>query len=559
MARRRRFGRSHPRAVVGVTADGVVELDLVRDGPHALIAGTTGAGKSELLRTLVVAMAASNSPDDLTFVLIDYKGGSTFDACADLPHTVGVVTDLDDRLAERALVSLEAELRRRERLLRRVGADDLDAFRSAGSDRPLPRLVVIIDEFAALAADVPGFLPSLVGIAQRGRSLGIHLVLATQRPAGVVSDEIRANTNLRIALRLQDRADAVDIVGAAEPVSFPRGFPGRAMLRLGAGDTVEFQTAHSSGEWRPVQNDGLRVRSEAGPRQPVGADGSAESSPGNVTELTALARAIRAAASLTEVRPPFRPWLDPLPTVLPATSLNGEEVGIIDEPAEQRQAPLRWERLAGNLALIGSLGSGTTTALRTLLVAAGDNTQCYVIDARGDGSLEAVAGLPGCGAVVGPHEVERRVRLVRFLADELVRRQAEPAMPRSSIILAVDGLGTLLANLSGPADFEDHARLLRVLTDGVSSGIHTVATIERPGAVPHSALAALTQRWLFHLEDPAEAATLGVRAVAVPPPIPGRLLLVDRRCEAHLAVLSVPAASVGSDGTAAAADHRNAG
>ena len=139
---------------------------------------------------------------------------------------------------------------------------------------------------------------------------------------------------------------------------------------------------------------------------------------------------------------------------------------------------------------------------------------------------------------------------MRFLADELVRRQADPAVPRPSIILAVDGLGALLATLSGPADFEDHARLLRVLTDGVSSGIHTVATIERPGAVPHSALAALTLRWLFHLDDPVEATTLGVRAVAVPTPIPGRLLLVDRRCEAQLAVLTVPASSAGLDGAA---------
>ena len=110
---------------------------------------------------------------------------------------------------------------------------------------------MVIDEFATLAADLPDFLPSLVGVAQRGRSLGIHLVLATQRPAGVVSDEIRANTNLRIALRLQDRADAVDIVGSAEPASFPRGVPGRAMLRLGAGETVVFQTAHSAGRAPP--------------------------------------------------------------------------------------------------------------------------------------------------------------------------------------------------------------------------------------------------------------------------------------------------------------------
>ena len=116
-----------------------------------------------------------------------------------------------------------------------------------------------------MAADLPGFLPSLVGVAQRGRSLGIHLVLATQRPAGVVSDEIRANTNLRIALRLQDRADAVDIVGVADPASFPRGVPGRAMLRLGAGETVVFQTAHSSGAHRPPGDGGCASVAPAGP------------------------------------------------------------------------------------------------------------------------------------------------------------------------------------------------------------------------------------------------------------------------------------------------------
>jgi S-DNA-T family DNA segregation ATPase FtsK/SpoIIIE len=538
-----RRSSTHPRAVLGMTADGVVEIDLVRDGPHALIAGTTGSGKSELLRTLVASLAAGASPDDLTFVLIDYKGGSTFDACADFPHTVGVVTDLDERLAERALVSLEAEIRRRERLLRGVGADELDAYRAAlGADAdPLPRLVVVIDEFAAMAADLPGFLAALVGVAQRGRSLGIHLILATQRPAGVVSDEIRANTNLRIALRLQDRADAIDIVGVGDPASFPRGIPGRAMLRLGAGETVVFQTAHSSGVHR-TDGGALGVRLGLGDDGPVSGGGRRPGAPDHaaVTELAALTRSIRAAASLSDVRPPFRPWLEPLPMMLPAAAIDGDAVGLVDEPAGQRQVPLRWDRSAGNLVLIGSLGSGTTTAVRTLIAAAGPVPHCYVIDARGDGLLDAVAELPNCGAVVGLHDAERRVRLVRFLADELARRQAQPAAPRQPIIFAIDGLGALLACLAGPADIDDHARLLRVLTDGAAAGIHTVATIERPGGVAHAALAALTQRWLFHVDDPIECVTLGIRAAAVPGPIPGRILLTDRRCEAQLAVLPLP-------------------
>jgi S-DNA-T family DNA segregation ATPase FtsK/SpoIIIE len=226
--------------------------------------------------------------------------------------------------------------------------------------------------------------------------------------------------------------------------------------------------------------------------------------------------------------------------VLPAAAVDGDAVGLVDEPVEQRQVPLRWNRSAGNLVLIGSLGSGTTTAVRTLIAAAGPVPHCYVVDARGDGLLDAVAALPNCGAVVGLHDVERRLRLVRFLADELAARQARPDAPRRPIILAIDGLGALLACLAGPRDVDDHARLLRVLTDGAAAGIHTVATIERPGGVAHAALAALTQRWLFHVDDPIECVTLGVRAAAVPPSIPGRILLTDRRCEAQLAVLPLP-------------------
>ena len=232
-----------PRTVIGVAGDGVVDIDLDRDGPHALMAGTTGAGKSELLRTLVVGLAVASSPDHLTFVLIDYKGGSTFDACARLPHVIGVVTDLDEHLANRALRSLHAELRRREQMLRRVGAADLAAYRGLATSDVLPRLVVVIDEFAALVSEQPDFLHALVGIAQRGRSLGVHLILATQRPSGVISDDIRANTNLRLALRLHDTTDAIDVVGDTAPAAIPRGLAGRAVMRLGPDEILTFQTA----------------------------------------------------------------------------------------------------------------------------------------------------------------------------------------------------------------------------------------------------------------------------------------------------------------------------
>ena len=240
-----------PQATIGVAADGPLVVDLVADGPHALVAGTTGAGKSELLRTLVAGLALGSSPDHLTFVLVDFKGGSAFDACARLPHVTGMVTDLDDHLAARALRCLEAELRHREHRLRAAGVEDLTAFRqlaaiAAEPLEPIARLVVVVDEFATLAAELPDFVDSLVGIAQRGRSLGVHLVLATQRPSGSVSDHIRANTNLRICLRVQDEADSRDVIDGPDAATLPRRRPGRALARLGPGELVAFQTARTT-------------------------------------------------------------------------------------------------------------------------------------------------------------------------------------------------------------------------------------------------------------------------------------------------------------------------
>jgi S-DNA-T family DNA segregation ATPase FtsK/SpoIIIE len=242
-------GRS-TQAVLGESYDGPFGIDLSKDGPHALIAGTTGSGKSELLQTIVASLAAVNRPDEMTFVLIDYKGGSAFAECARLPHTVGMVTDLDARQVARALVSLSAELTRRERILAAAGAKDIEAYQLLVDARragPLPRLAIVVDEFAAMSRDLPDFVTGLVNIAQRGRSLGLHLILATQRPSGVVSAEIRANTNLRIALRVTDPADSADVIGVPDAATIAQSSPGRAYVRLGHASLVPFQAGRVGG------------------------------------------------------------------------------------------------------------------------------------------------------------------------------------------------------------------------------------------------------------------------------------------------------------------------
>ena len=237
-------------------------VDFVADGPHALVGGTTGAGKSELLRTLVASLAASVDPDHLTFVLVDFKGGSAFDECARLPHTVGMVTDLDEHLAERAL----ALPRGRAQV---PGADAARRGRGRPARLPAqgrcpsrcPGLLVIIDEFATLKAELPEFIDALVGVAQRGRSLGVHMLLATQRPQGAINENIKANTNMRIALRVQEDGDSA--TSSTSPTRPP------SPARRPGGPTSGWGPTRSSPSSRPCPRDPGRGLAGARRRGPL--------------------------------------------------------------------------------------------------------------------------------------------------------------------------------------------------------------------------------------------------------------------------------------------------
>jgi len=521
---------------LGVGPDGPFVVDLERDGPHALIAGTTGAGKSELLRSLVAGLAATATPERVNFVFIDYKGGSAFDRCAELPHVVGLVTDLDDDLAERALVCLHAELAHRERELRAAGVADLRDHRRLPGVPPIPSLVVCIDEFAALAAELPQFLASLVGIAQRGRSLGVHLVLATQRPAGVVNDDIRANTNLRIALRVQDRQDSLDVIEVADAALLPRERPGRALVRLGPGEVVEVQTALATGvaagpvDERPaIRPFGLLGTTDERGEARHGAALGAGIGRGGATDLEHMVR--RARRDWTGPAPRL-PWPPPLPTSLAhddarLTAVSDQPacrtllLGLADEPTQQRQVAAGWDPTAGHLAVVGVAGSGTTTALRAIAVAAARSGRhdLWVIDA-GRGELADLADLPTCGGVVRATEQERLRRLLARLDQELAARRDRTTAgglsesgPRALVVL-IDGYDHLVAASDGAGEPE----LDRLLAEGAGVGIHVAVAVARPGALAPRVAASMTQRLVLRLADPHDAAILG--AAPLPPDAP---------------------------------------
>nr|WP_226898932.1 FtsK/SpoIIIE domain-containing protein [Nonomuraea phyllanthi] len=312
--------RGSTEALIGVGPDGPFSVDLRLDGPHGLIAGTTGAGKSELLQTLICALAVANRPDQLTFVLIDYKGGAAFKECVRLPHTVGMVSDLDGHLTQRALDSLAAEIRRRERLLASAGAKDIEDYTGPG----MPRLVLIIDEFAALVAELPDFVTGLVDIARRGRSLGIHLILATQRPAGVVTADIQANTSLRIALRVTEPAESADVIDLPDAAHISKSTPGRCYVRSGVGAATAVQTARVGGRSpappsvSPLAGPSARLRVLEVPWRSLGKPLPPPPEPeedSTSTDLTLVADALIEATRLAAVPVQPSPWLEPLPTL----------------------------------------------------------------------------------------------------------------------------------------------------------------------------------------------------------------------------------------------------
>lgn len=556
--------RSSPRntrGVVGYSLDGPFSLDLVSHGPHGLVAGTTGAGKSEFLQTLVASLAVVNRPDAMTFVLVDYKGGAAFKDCVDLPHTVGLVTDLDTHLVERALVSLGAELTHREHLLAAAGAKDLDDYIDYASRRPelvpIPRLVIVIDEFASMARELPDFVTGLVNVAQRGRSLGIHLILATQRPSGVVSAEIRANTNLRVALRVTDSGESTDVIDARDAASISALTPGRAYARLGHSSLIPFQTGRVGGR-RPVGDRAATVDPpflrpvswlELGlpaPQRPRKVSETDE-----VTDLSVLVTAIKRTNDMLGLPAQRRPWLPPLP-LAPVVELSSEPVlgergcptfswAVQDLPRQQRQEPVTVDLATfGHLHIIGAPRTGRSQALRTFAAAAASaasvaDLHMYGLDC-GNGALLPLTKLPHCGAVVQRSETDRAARLLTRLHAEVLSRQrtlgeggfADVSEQRASspegerlphILLLLDrweGFMGTLSEYDGGALTELIQTLLR---EGASAGVHLVMAGDR--MLLSGRMGSLCEdKLLLRLSDRTDASLAGLNPRAIPENLP---------------------------------------
>ncbi|GGF56847.1 cell division protein FtsK [Marmoricola endophyticus] len=542
------------RAPIGVGEQGALTLDLVRDGPHGLVGGTTGSGKSEFLRSFVAGLAALNDPTRLTFILIDFKGGAAFAACERLPHTIGTVSNLDEQLADRALRALEAEMRYRQTVFASAGEgiDNLDAYLATKPAVPMPRLLLVVDEFAMLAKEYPDVLQSLVSVAAVGRTLGVHMILATQRPAGVVNDDILANTNLRVALRVQSRDDSSNVIGVPDASAIGRTQMGRAYIKLGQDDITPVQTALVTGraetesslmiDAQPVLFGREPEQKQAGPVREDAA-----------TDLDLLIDAVVEANDAAGYGPPRPVWPEPLGerVSLSVTEPEGQgDVGamedgtlqfaVADDPDGQRQLPAGWDMDRGNIMFIGIPGSGTSTTLSTIALTLAatyspDELDILVLD-MGTRDLAPLADLPHTAAYVGSGAAnrEQQIRLLKYLRAEVDKRKANPGGHRRTVLL-LDGLATLKDEYDDFEGMQHLEGLYRAYADGPDVGMWTAVATTRAKAVPSAIDEVTTQKMLFRLADNYDYAAAGVPKKLAPPAIAGRCVVAETKLQAHVA------------------------
>ena len=558
-------GRGDLAAPVGVAAAGVLTVDLREQGPHALVGGTSGSGKSEFLRAWVTALAARHSPRRLNFLLVDFKGGTAFQDCARLPHVVGVVTDLSDHLLGRIHQSLLAELKRREAEMARFGHKEFVDFARLQPDDASPVLVVVFDEFEQLLAEHPAFVSDVIApIARLGRGLGIHLVLGTQKPQGSVPEAVRSNTNIRVALRMLSEVHSRDVIDSADAARIAPSARGRAYLRLSHESLRPFQVAYAgarSGLERgePAISD-LRADAASEQCSPDAGERTLDGSgiPTDFERLTLAMVAVHAASGLAA---PRRPWLPPLPEVLrlsdlpPPAGLSSDGphamLGLLDEPRRQIQRPL-YHSLGGNghLLVYGAARSGKSTLLRTFacsLAVRNPPTKVwlYGLDFSG-GALRSLEALPHVGGVACADEPERVAQLLRMLICQVAKRHREVGPDWPAIVVLVDEYSTfrtVFERIDGGRYLDLLEALLR---DGRALDVHCVITTSQRRDLSGLLSASITRRVLLR-PDRQDADAMGLapdlRPVSALPPGRG---FMDGRLELQVAVLAdgTPASEV---------------
>lgn len=571
---------------VGVAADGsVFLLDLHEkyQGPHGLIAGMTGSGKSEFIITFILSLALNFHPDEVSFVLIDYKGGGLVGAFEDkdrgihLPHLAGTITNLDGAAIQRSLMSIESELKRREKIFAKAksianeGTMDIytyqKLYRNGKVKTPLPHLFIISDEFAELKNQEPEFMNQLVSTARIGRSLGVHLILATQKPAGVVSPEINSNAKFRICLKVQTRADSDEMLRRPEAAELKE--TGRFYLQVGYNEYFALgQSAWCGAPYTPQddveihRDDSIQFIDDAG-QNIVQIRPTVKKKDSGVSQLVAIVKYLTMVAEREKIST-GKLWMDPLQknisiqNLLDTMNIENQKgiavpVGMIDDPENQKQYIFHLNiQECKNYLILGGNQSGKTTFLETVLYAvirkySPEDVNFYVLDYSG-GLLQIFRHAAHCGGVWLEGEEEQAEKLFRLLKEIIAERKEKFLKAEVSnfdayrkiqkiplIMFVIDNISGLSSWKGGQDIYYELNTLMR---EGNSVGIKFFVTAGNYDDVMYKVKKEFGTRFVLEAKNRFEYGDiLGVRCRFEPSHTPGRGLLreEERALECQIA------------------------
>lgn len=534
---------------IGVDTTGeVFKLDLHEKfhGPHGLIAGMTGSGKSEVIMTFILSLAVNYHPNEVAFILIDYKGGGMANAFENLPHLAGTITNLDGAAVKRSLVSIQSELKRRQAIFsetsKKVGVSNIDIykyqklFRDGSVTEPLQHLFIISDEFAELKMQQPEFMEQLVSAARIGRSLGVHLILATQKPSGIVDDQIWSNSKFRICLKVQEKADSMDVI--KRPDAAELSVTGRFFVQVGFNELFEIgQSAWSGAPYYPseriqrkIDNSVIIVDNLGRVVKQVRVDNCKNVLQNPHKQIDEINKYLAKLANEENIKIKSL-WLEPIPELIYADEIKlkynipkaikcilNPIIGEVDDPANQRQLamtlPITKE---GNTIVYGVSGSGKTTFLTTLIYSlmqehTPNELNMYILD-FGSETLRAFSKAPHVGDVLLSHEAEKINNLFKLLYKEVDRRKklfSDYGGDYESYIRTtkqeLESIVMVIHNYSAFAEsYEDKEEAVAYLTrEGIKYGIYFIVTALNTGAIRYRLLQNFKQILVLQLNDPLD-------------------------------------------------------
>jgi len=540
------------QAAVGIDTYGetfMLDLHEKFHGPHGLVAGMTGSGKSEFIITYILSLAVNYHPEEVAFILIDYKGGGMAKSFEKLPHTAGIITNLDGSAIKRSLISIESELKRRQEIFaqasKKINVSNIDIYkyqklyREGTVSEPLQHLFIISDEFAELKMQQPEFMAQLVSAARIGRSLGVHLILATQKPSGIVDDQIWSNSKFKVCLKVQERADSMDMLKRPDAAELTD--TGRFYLQVGYNELFELgQSAWAGAAYYPSDrvikekdNSVVVIDTNGHAVKQIKMEKKRRFGTNEKKQLDVITEYLRDIAQGEGIK--IKPlWLDPIPALILLDQLKRKYntmserfvlnpvIGEYDDPTHQRQCilqlPLSRE---GNVVVYGVAGSGKTTFLNAMIYSliqehTPEEVNIYILDFASE-TLHAFAKAPHVGDVMFSYEAEKVSNLFKMLHDELKKRKklfadyggdyasyiktSGKTLP--SIVVAVNNFSAFTEAYEGKEEAISY-----LSREGSKYGMYFVLTALGTGAVRFRLLQNFKQLLVLQLNDESDYSTV---------------------------------------------------